>query len=146
MKNLLPITLLFSFAACNQAAQTNASDTSIVEDVKELVPVAPPPPVDLTTAQIQAQDSIFDDGSIPTSWENAGFNDPADFKRFLARFKSWVQNDQPDSIAAVIRFPLRLYPSAADFKSQYHQVFDASLKSAVDSSASTAYFVIPRAP
>ncbi|WP_341837921.1 hypothetical protein WJU16_08645 [Chitinophaga pollutisoli] len=92
----------------------------------------PSPHIDPLTAQIQAQDSIFDDGSIPTTWENAGFNNPADFKRFLSRFKSWVRNDQPDSIAACIRFPLRLYPSSADFKSQYHQIFDPALKTAVD--------------
>lgn len=133
MRNLLPVTLLTLSAACNQAPKPSQADTSIVQDVQQLVPVAPPPPVDLTTAQIQAQDSVFDDGSVPTSWENAGFNDPADFKRFLARFKGWVRNNQADSIAAFIRFPLRLYPSAADFKSQFHQIFDPSLKAAVDS-------------
>lgn len=133
MKNLLPITLVIIFAACNQAPKSPDADTSIVDDVKNLVPVAPPPSIDPLTAQIQAQDSVFDDGSVPTSWVNAGFNDSADFKRFLARFKSWVQNDQPDSISAFIRFPLRLYPSATDFKSQYTQIFDPSLKRAVDS-------------
>lgn len=132
MKNLLPITLLAISASCNQAPKPPAADTSIVEDVQNLVPVAPPPHVEPITAQMQAQDSIFDDGSIPTSWDNAGFNDPADFKRFLTRFKSWVRNDQPDSVAAFIRFPLRLYPSPADFKSQYHQIFDKALKTAVD--------------
>ncbi|MGE7774154.1 hypothetical protein ACQKLP_05485 [Chitinophaga sp. NPDC101104] len=132
MKNLLPITLLAIFTSCNQAVKPPAQDSSIVDDVKDLVPVAPPPSINVTTAQIQAPDSVFDDGSVPSSWETAGFDDPADFKLFIARFKSWVQKDQADSIAAVIRFPLRLYPSSTDFISQYQQVFDPSLKKAID--------------
>ncbi|WP_109693965.1 hypothetical protein [Chitinophaga deserti] len=132
MKNLSPALLLALCAACNQASKPTTGDTSIIQDVKELVPVTPPPAVDIHTAQLQAQDSVFDDGSIPTSWENAGFSNPQEFKMFLARFKTWVKLDQRDSIASVIRFPLRLYPSAADFKSQYTNIFDPALKQAVD--------------
>jgi hypothetical protein len=61
------LLLLFLFA-CNTASKKTAADSSIIEGVKELVPVAPPPAVDRQAAQVQAQDTIFADGPTPPRW------------------------------------------------------------------------------
>jgi hypothetical protein len=127
---LLPV-LLF---ACNTSSQKTTADSSIVDGVKDLVPVAPPPSVDQqVAAQVQAQDTLFEDGTMPASWSAAGFDDPDGFKLFLLRFKDWVKNDRKDSIAAHIQFPLREYKTEKSFLASYSKIFDASLKARVDS-------------
>ncbi len=126
---LLPLLL-----ACNTATQKTTADSSIVDGVKDLVPVAPPPSVDQqVAAQVQAQDTLFEDGTVPTSWSAAGFDDPAGFKQFMLRFKDWVKNDQKDSVTAHVQFPLREYKTEKSFLTSYGKIFDASLKAKVDS-------------
>lgn len=120
--------------ACNTAPEKKQEDSTIVDGAKTLVPVAPPPPASPNPyeAEINAPDTLFEDGSIPGSWENAGFNDPEGFKRFLISFKNWVKMDQVDSIAAHIRFPLKNYKTAEVFRQQYKNIFDTSLKTVVE--------------
>lgn len=89
-------------------------------------------PVDSIELQTTAQDTLFEDGSIPTSWENAGFNNENAFKHFLVHFKGWVKDDLQDSIAAHIRFPLKNVKSIAEFKQKYNSLFDNSLKKTVE--------------
>ncbi|MFC3858696.1 hypothetical protein ACFOTA_22375 [Chitinophaga sp. GCM10012297] len=126
---ILVLPLIF---ACNRVSQKTTADSSIVDGVKELVPVAPPPAIDPENAQVQAQDTLFEDGTIPSSWANAGFDDPEGFKQFVWRFKDWVKNDRQDSIAQHIKFPLRQYKTESAFREHYVHIFDASLKAAVD--------------
>ncbi|WP_346315916.1 hypothetical protein [Chitinophaga sp. YIM B06452] len=134
MKFLYIILLLPLLFACNTTSQKTTADSNIVDGVKDLVPVAPPPTVDQqVAAQTQAQDTLFEDGTVPTSWSTAGFDDPAGFKQFLLRFKDWVKNDRKDSIAAHIQFPLREYKTEKSFLDGYNKIFDASLKATVDS-------------
>ncbi|RPE12606.1 hypothetical protein EGT74_03390 [Chitinophaga lutea] len=133
MKHRL-IVLVTLAIACNTAPEKKQEDSTIVDATKTLVPVAPPPPVAASPyeAEIAAQDSLFDDGSIPASWANAGFDDPAGFKRFLVTFKEWVRTGNVDSITAHIRFPLKNYKTPAIFREKYDKIFDASLKAVVD--------------
>ncbi len=131
MRYLLLLALCYS---CNTAAPNNQQDSSIVDGAKELLPVqpAPPPTVNPQTEEIRAQDTSFEDGSIPSTWRNAGFDDPADFKEFRLSFKDWVKKDQVDSITAYIRFPLKNYKTPEAFRKAYPKVFDDSLKTIVD--------------
>ncbi|MRG47340.1 hypothetical protein GFS24_19630 [Chitinophaga sp. SYP-B3965] len=131
MRYLLLLALFFS---CNTAATNNQEDSSIVDGAKELLPVqpAPQPVVNPQTHEIHAQDTVFEDGSIPSTWANAGFDDPAGFKEFLLSFKDWVKKDQVDSITAYIRFPLKNYKTPEAFKKAYSKVFDESLKKVVE--------------
>jgi len=82
-------------------------------------------------AQVNAPDSIFEDGSRPTTWKNAGFDNPARFKRFLFQYKGWVKRDLIDSISAHIRYPVRGAGSAAWFKEQYPHIFTHRLKAVI---------------
>lgn len=129
MRYLLLLALFFS---CNTSSTTNKTeDSSIVDGAKGLLPVQPAPEP-IVNQEINAQDTAFEDGSIPSSWNNAGFDDPAGFKEFLLTFKDWVKKDQVDSITAYIRFPLKNYKTADAFKKAYPNVFDDQLKKVVE--------------
>jgi hypothetical protein len=86
---------------------------------------------DSIEAQILAPDSIFEDGSRPTTWVNAGFNNPEGFKRFLLVYQHWIRKDQVDSISAHIRYPIRGAGSAAWFKEQYPRIFTHRIKTII---------------
>lgn len=97
------------------------------------------PAGDTTSRQVAANpdqlgdDSVFTDGSIPASWENAGFTDPVAFKQFLLRLRSWVANGQKDSVANVIGYPLS-NPRIRDrhqFLNQYDTLFNEQVKTAL---------------
>lgn len=87
---------------------------------------------DTLQARIAAQDTLFEDGSRPSEWKNAGFDDPEGFKRFLVLFKEWVRSDNADSIAAYIAFPIKGYKTAEQFKKNYDKIFDKQLKDVVE--------------
>lgn len=130
MKNFL-IAAIF-LTACNSAPDKKQQESNVIESAKQIIPVAPPPGNPNIDDQLNAQDTLFEDGSIPTSWSNAGFDDPAHFKRFLLNFKDWVRDDKVDSITAHIRFPLKTYKTPEAFKKAYPKIFDASMKMMVD--------------
>lgn len=87
---------------------------------------------DTLGARITAQDTLFEDGSRPADWKNAGFDNPEGFKRFLVLFKEWVRSDNADSIAAYIEFPIKGYKTADQFKKNYPKIFDKELKDVVE--------------
>jgi len=129
--SLLPVLLLA--AACQSGQRPDTSAQTVDSLIPDTIVSVPP---DVSQAapyalQLQAQDTVFEDGTVPSSWQDAGFNDPAGFKRFLLRFKEWVRTDNADSVAAYIDFPIKGYKTAAQFKAQYATVFDSSLKAVV---------------
>ncbi|GEP94064.1 hypothetical protein [Chitinophaga cymbidii] len=130
MRNLLILATLLT--ACNTAPDKNREEANVIESAKQIIPVAPPPGNPNIDDQLNAQDTLFEDGSVPTSWANAGFDDPAGFKRFLLDFKGWVKEDKIDSIAAHVRFPLKNHKTPEAFKRAYPEIFDVNLKTAVD--------------
>lgn len=100
------------FISCNDNGEstTTPTDTATIKTVdssSETVAVQSTSsfPSDLTLEETK-DDSIFTDGSEPTSWDNAGIDDPVAFKQFLKKLQGWVVNNQRDSVAAVIAFPL----------------------------------------
>ncbi|RYF89243.1 MAG: hypothetical protein EOO03_06470, partial [Chitinophagaceae bacterium] len=48
-------------------------------------------------------DSVFADGSIPTSWANAGITDVKGLKLFLKQAQQWVMNNDKEKLAAAVR-------------------------------------------
>jgi hypothetical protein len=128
--------LFFSLLAA--ACQSGPSPQQSGQVIDSLVPDTiaavgtPAPPPDSNEIQIKAQDTLFEDGSLPSPWANAGFDDPEGFKRFVLRFKDWVRTDNADSISAYISFPLKKYKTADQFKKQYASIFDKQLKDIVE--------------
>lgn len=133
-----PITycLLLSglLAACNskpEAQQATADSTFTTEEKEVKKDNSLPPGEQQVIDDLYAQDTLFEDGSRPSSWANAGFNNPVAFKKFVLRLKEWVKNDSIGQIAAHIRFPLRKTANAQEFARQYHSLFNTTAKEAI---------------
>lgn len=114
MKKILFVFCCASIAAaaCNsqnsntQTADTSAAKTDTLTVNDTSVKTTSASPTELSSSEIQ-DDSVFADGSRPTSWKDAGFTNPAEFKRFLQHLQSWVANSNKDSVASVVAYPLR---------------------------------------
>lgn len=127
MKSIL-IAGTVLLAACQdqpkQAIETTASDSLSI--------VSPPEKQVATSVDTSfVEDSIFADGSIPTSWEVAGITDPRAFRHFVERFQGWVAKGQADSIADHTRFPLRIAKSRKVFLENYNKIFTDPVKAAI---------------
>lgn len=78
-------------------------------------------------------DSVFNEGSIPVSWENAGVTDPLRFKKFIRQLQIWVSENQVDSISAHINYPVRNpgIKDSREFKLNYSEYFSEGVKTAL---------------
>jgi len=135
-RNLVLLVVIAVLASCNNTPTTQepvvtaapakkdtiaATDTVIIGDVFTLSPAEMP------------DDSVFADGSQPVPWANAGIEHPIAFKQFLKQLQYWVVNDQKDSIAAVMAFPLK-HPRIKDkaaFLKKYDNYFNEKVKLAL---------------
>lgn len=137
LKLLVPAAFIALLYACQGPVKKNSTDhldsTLTSPDTSASAAAPAPSGEDTIQQQLAAQDTLFEDGSTPASWENAGFKDPRAFKLFVVKLKEWVQTDNADSIAAHIHFPLKRAKTPADFKKKYPQIFDAKLKAVVAS-------------
>lgn len=122
--------------ACHTSSQRTggksaAYDSSNVTPGGSAAPGAGMDRKDSIEALIHAPDSIFEDGSRPTTWANAGFDNPGGFKRFFITYQHWVKKDMVDSISAHIRYPIRGAGSAGWFKEQYAHIFTHRIKDVI---------------
>lgn len=128
--SLLLVSCLFYSCGSGGTPESMPTDSPSAAPDKPYAKDSLPPTV--TSPQDMGDDSVFTDGSVPSSWANAGFDDPVAFKKFLRRFQSWVTEGQKDSVAAVIRFPL---PKGArdksEFLARYDQYMSEKVKAAL---------------
>lgn len=73
-------------------------------------------------------DSVFADGSIPTSWENAGITDVKGFKLFLKQIQLWVMDNDKEKLSQVIRYPIKNIKTAQAFIAEYDVIFTKPVK------------------
>jgi hypothetical protein len=139
-------TILIAFIGLTiSACQNNDNTTTAEEDSIIAIPDKVPFPQEVDNSasekvlqptniedQLTAQDTLFEDGSIPTSWENAGFNNSAEFKNFVEQFKNWVKTDNIESIAAHVSFPITGAKTPKEFKEQYAKIFTPKIKRAIE--------------
>ncbi len=122
------VLLLFFNVGCNNTsseatpAQADADSSTVVS-----VPVALPE----TETDSSLQDSVFSDGSIPTTWGNSGISDPEGMIEFIRKFQSWASKDERDSIAANINFPTAKWKTKKEFLKAYPLIFTDKFKSAI---------------
>ena len=103
---------------------TAATDTS-----KKITPAAS---FELAATE-EEDDPEFHQKTNALTWNEAGITDPLAFKQFLKKLKYWVVNDERDSIAKLIAYPLTHPPvkDQSDFLEQYDRLFSAKVKTAV---------------
>ncbi len=82
----------------------------------------------LTLEEMQ-DDSVFSDGSVPTSWEVAGVSDVKGFKLFIKKLQLLVLDNDKAQLAKQIRYPLnKSIKTEEDFIKNYDQVFTKDAK------------------
>jgi hypothetical protein len=81
------------------------------------------------TQEEMMDDTVFTDGSKPTSWEVAGITDVKGFKLFLKQVQSLVLNDDKEQLARLIRYPLgKFIKTEKDFIKNYDRIFSKDAK------------------
>jgi hypothetical protein len=142
MKNsfiILVVIGILLFGACNNSNEkaSAASDTATIKApdstaTVDAVEVRPAFPTDLTADETK-DDSVFADGSEPTSWDNAGIDDPLAFKQFVKKLQIWVATGVKDSVANAIAFPMA-NPFVKDkeaFLARYYTYMNDSVRAAL---------------
>lgn len=86
----------------------------------------------VSTKTIKHETLLFKDGSQPSTWKVAGFDNPEDFKNFYRNFQILVANSQKEKIAEFINYPLPNIKDRADFIKNYDLVFNKKVKDAVN--------------
>lgn len=76
-------------------------------------------------------DDLEWEGTVPTGWVTATIQDPIEFKMFLIRFKAMVENDDVNSLASLVRYPMKDIKSKADFLTNYNRLFSDDVKAVV---------------
>lgn len=124
------VFVMVFMAACNDADQNNQpeprdSDTASISPGERF-------PLTLTVTELH-DDAVFNDGTIPASWINAGVKDSVSMKMFIRRLQRWVDQNQVDSIAAHMNFPMKNpgITDAREFKLNYSNYFSDGVKSAL---------------
>ena len=133
-KIFLPVLMVtFVFVACND----NASST---ENISVTVDSTLPPAVTMPSGtdtivnslylsdNEMKDDSVFTDGSVPTSWANAGITDVKGLKLFLKQAQQWVMNNDKEKLAAVVKYPLKNIKNEQALIAAYDNIFTKEVK------------------
>jgi uncharacterized lipoprotein NlpE involved in copper resistance len=85
--------------------------------------------VSALSAEELKDDSIFTDGSKPSSWEAAGITDVKGLKMFIKQLQQWIIVNDKDSLAASIQYPLnKTIKTKEDLVANYNSVFTKEVK------------------
>ena len=143
MKNSFIIIVIIGillFGACNDSsdkASATSDTTTLVKtvDTSSTAVAAQPTasfPTDLTLDETK-DDSVFADGSEPTSWTNAGIDDPVAFKQFVKKLQIWVATGVKDSVASAIAYPMAkpFVKDKESFLARYYTFMNDSVRAAL---------------
>ena len=118
--------------ACNQGRKDAAPVETIQTDTAEkLTDTAKTElmQVSALSAEELKDDSVFADGSIPTSWAIAGITDVKGLKLFIKQLQQWVITNDKEKLAAVIKYPLNKTIKTKDqLIANYDMVFTKEVK------------------
>jgi len=102
------------------SADTLATNTNTAADM--IVAVN-----DVSASEMK-DDSVFADGSIPTTWENAGITDVKGLKLFLKQVQQWVMSNDKAQLALAVKYPLNNIKNKEELIAAYDQVFTKDVK------------------
>ena len=144
-KYLLRIAILSLLFACNDnTAPGETSSTDAIVPKIDSAPIAADTPaprndtgntlkdsslgIGLTSEEMR-DDSVFSDGSKPSSWENAGFTDVKGFKLFLKKLQLLVLNNDKEQLAKLVKYPIqKTIKTEQDFIKNYEVVFSKAAR------------------
>ena len=133
MKNyILSIIILSSVVACNDTTEEKSSlvlDSLATKIDSPKATVADRLAGFGLTQEESKDDSVFSDGSVPTSWEVAGITDVKAFKLFIKKLQLLVLDNDKEQLAKQIRYPLnKSIKTEVAFIKNYDQVFTKDAK------------------
>jgi hypothetical protein len=135
-KLLVQILFTFSLIACNESRdKTDPTPLAVIAETQPSEKDSAPPVKTDTgigtglTLEEMADDTVFADGSIPTSWENAGITDVKAFKLFLKKLQLLVLHDGKEQLAKLVRYPLnKTVRNEEDFVKNYDRIFSKAAR------------------
>ena len=132
-KYLLIITsVTLGVISCNQASRQTSTVTPAVTDSAKKAVDTPATEMlqvsGLSPAELK-DDPVFTDGSIPTSWQNAGITDVKGLKLFIKKLQQWIVTNDKDSLASVVKYPLnKKIKTKEELVANYDAVFTKEVK------------------
>lgn len=130
---LLIASSLFFIVSCNSNEKGNSTSGTAKADTNLLnAPVTSDSNMiadALSVSEMEMKDdSVFADGSKPTSWENAGIADVKGLKLFLKQVQQWVMNNDKEKLASIVRYPLKGIKTEQEMLAAYDKVFTKEVK------------------
>ena len=123
------IVLLTTACSNNKVDKDTSSDSSkftaatmVRDDTQQLTTV------DAVSADELKDDSVFADGSIPTSWENAGIKDVQGLKLFLKQLQQLVMLNDKTRLADHVQYPLKDVTGKEELIRRYDELFTKEVK------------------
>lgn len=124
MKYLLLIFSSICFCSCND----------LHKKVYETFHANKDSTVTSSTLHLTPEEEKDDTNSGATTWANAGIEDVIGLKNFIKKLQQWNEQNNKDSIAASIQYPLlndKKISSAKIFLQQYDKFFNEKVKKAL---------------
>ena len=134
MKKMIFPWLICLLSACGPVSQkqepvivqapSSLPDT-LVTDGKDTVAVKA-----ALSEEEMKDDSVFKDGSVPSSWKNAGISDVKGLKLFLKQVQQWVIANDRQKLAAAVKYPLKNISNEKDLIAAFDTVFTKEVRAA----------------
>lgn len=125
-KNFFFYIILVLIISCNQNEKTltGKKDTGSFIDSNTLgIPVTNPELED---------DSVFADGSKPSSWDVAGITNVFALKIFIKDLQYMIASDNTEEISKLVRYPLNsTIKTKSDFLASYNKIITPKVKDVV---------------
>jgi hypothetical protein len=139
IKPALSILFILILSACSESKKEPVPPTAaIVSDgiplkKDSVLPVIGDSNIGFGLTQEElADDSVFADGSKPSSWQTAGITDVKGFKMFLKEVQQAVLNNDKEKLAKSIAYPLgKQIRNEQDFIKHYDRIFSKDAKLAI---------------
>lgn len=135
IKLLSGLLLAATFAlACNESNSSNAVETATSNDTAQIAETTAANDANMIVAINEVSDaemkddSVFDDGSIPTTWEVAGIKDVKGLKLFLKQAQQWVMSNNKEQLAAAVQYPINNIKNKEEMMAAYDQYFTKEVK------------------
>ena len=137
---LFVVTLSIACLACNQSAKQKTEETATIADSTTSSKIGPATEI-MKVSELSADelkdDSVFADGSKPTSWANAGINDEKGLKLFIKKVQQWIVTNDKEKLGSVIKYPVN---KSIKTKEEFISNFDAVFTKQVQLSFATVNF------
>lgn len=135
IKILSGLLLAATFAlACNESNSTNTVEATTATDTAQIAETTTANEANMIVAINEVSetemkdDSVFADGSIPTSWDVAGITDVRALKLFLKQTQQWVMSNDKAQLALAVKYPLNNIKNEEEMMEAYDQVFTKDVK------------------